>query len=137
MKLVISSNRYKTDNKQLEKAAKTAFSLLNDSEGEIELNFVSPINIRKINKDYRDHDMATDVLSFKLSDKPVTGQIFICYNKAKEWANKLEKRLDDEIVFLMIHGILHVFDYNHENIDECKEMEEKENIILKELGLVR
>jgi probable rRNA maturation factor len=137
MNLTVTLNRYNVDKNFIEKVAKTAFSFFENKEGEVEVNFIGEAKIRQINKDYRDIDKITDVLSFKLNDKPLTGQIFICYNKAKEQANILDKGIDGELALLLIHGILHLYDYNHQKEKEAEKMEKQENLILKELGLER
>lgn len=121
----------------IEKVAEAAFSYLNIKNGEIELEFVSKNKIKELNNTYRDKDYPTDVLSFTINERPLTGQIFICYNIAKEQALILNKSIEDEIALLLIHGILHLSGLDHLTDGEAEAMEIKEKEILKELGIER
>lgn len=135
MKLSIIGNTYKINIYTLEKAAEAAFSLLPSTNGEIELKIVSRKLIRALNKEYREIDQPTDVLSFNVSEKPLMGQIFICYTIARQQANELEKSLDNEIAFLLVHGILHVFGYDHMSEKDAVAMEALENKIVNIKGV--
>ena len=95
--------------------------------------------IRKINKEYRNIDKETDVISFALEDKCVEenysnkrmlGDIYISINKAKEQADNYEHSLLRELSFLAVHGFLHLLGYDHmEKEDEIK-MFKKQELIL-------
>lgn len=137
MKLVFAGGTTKIKAEFLEKVANAAFSCFSEKEGEIELRFVSSKEIRELNSQYRDKDMPTDVLSFSLSDKPLTGQIFICYNIAQKQAGKFGKEIDDEIALLLVHGILHIFGYDHDDSSEASKMETFEEEILNKIGIKR
>jgi probable rRNA maturation factor len=121
----------------LEKVAKAAFSCLEETEGEIELKFVTDKQIQSLNRVYRGFDKPTDVLSFKISAEPLIGQVFICYTIAVEQAEKADKKAKDEIALLLVHGILHVFDYDHSNKNEENDMQDLEKEILSKVGVKR
>jgi len=115
-------------------------------ESEISLAIVGDGRIRKLNKIYRGKNRVTDVLSF--SDKTVMpylakafpkikkgqefveapdgvnrlGEIIICYPRAKKQAKRIGHSLEKELTILLIHGILHLLGYEHE---EMKVIEEK------------
>ena len=102
---------------------------------DIELLIVDNNIIKKLNKEYRNIDKATDVLSFPLEDiefMPL-GSIVISIDKAKEYSYNLGHSLSDEITLLYIHGLLHLLGYDHE-IDKG-EMRELEAMIIKEFNL--
>ncbi len=102
---------------------------------DIELLIVSDKTIQNINKEHRGIDKATDVLSFPLEDiehLPL-GSIVISADKAKEISQKLSHSLEDEIILLFIHGLLHLLGYDHE-IDNG-EMRSKEQEIIKKFNL--
>ncbi|HBG81448.1 TPA: rRNA maturation RNase YbeY [candidate division CPR2 bacterium] len=110
----------------------------------IEVNFISKEEIKHLNKDYRGKNMETDVLSFSFTESrgerieeknEVAGQIFICYDIAREQAIEHEWSLENELALLMIHGALHIYGYDHENEQEYMQMVKKENEILKNLKL--
>ena len=90
-----------------------------------------PVTIRRINRDYRDKDAVTDVISFALldseedmeyEDEIELGDIFInrnrVFSQAKEYGHSVER----EYVFLFVHGLLHLFGYDHMNEADEKQM---------------
>jgi len=95
--------------------------------------------IKIMNKEYRDKDEATDVLSFALSDSiildiPVNmlGDIYISIDRMKHQAKEYATGEKRELSFLTIHGLLHLLGYDHETKEEEKEMFELQEKILKE-----
>ncbi len=127
---------YKVDRKLLEKVAKAAFSYLK-LDADIEFKFVSRAEITRLNSVYRAVNTPTDVLSFNISDKPLLGQIFICYNFVEKQALNIGKPFSDEVSLLLVHGILHISGYDHSSIEEEKAMQHLESEILKSLGMTR
>lgn len=115
---------YCLEMKKLEKVAEAAFSSFRPRAGEIEVCLVSRREIKRLNRIYRDKDAVTDVLSFLLEDKPLSGQIFICYTYVKEELSAGED-LSDQIGSLLIHGILHLYGYDHKNSEEERKMNQK------------
>jgi len=105
------------------------------TEKEIELIFMDNISIAEINEEFRGKNSATDVLSFPLEDMPNSplGSIVINIDCAKDKALELGQRIDDEIVLLFIHGLLHLLGFDHE-CDEG-EMREKEKQIIDKFDL--
>lgn len=101
--------------------------------------------IHKINKEYRNIDRPTDVISFALEDdetfikldKRILGDIYISIDKAKEQAEEYGHALLRELCFLTIHGILHLLGYDHMEKDEEKIMFELQERILTEYGIKR
>ena len=98
--------------------------------------------IRKLNEVYRNISRTTDVLSFSyLSDRGslhgkdplfTIGEIYICPEVAKENAKNQDQNwsLDLEIILLVIHGILHIYDYDHGKEDDRVEMENLQECII-------
>ncbi len=97
-------------------------------EGVIELSFVDTVRIKDLNKAYRQMDKVTDVLSFSFidaSDFPtdnLVGQIFIEPLTAKKQAAEKGVAWKDEIEFLFVHALLHIFGYDHETEKEFNDM---------------
>ena len=116
---------------------------------EVSVSFIDNNQIRKLNNEYRSKDLPTDVLSFPLSDNGVwdknmetgallLGDIVISLEKAVDQAEIYGHSLCREVGFLTVHSMLHLLGYNHENGGlEAVKMREKEEAILKELGLPR
>lgn len=122
----------------MEKVAQAAFSYSHfPNDGSIEIKFVSKKEITRLNMVYRKIDGPTDVLSFTISQEPLVGQIFICYTYVVNQAKKIGKKLDDEIALLVVHGILHVYGYDHITLDQEKEMQQLERNILGSRGIAR
>ena len=102
---------------------------------DIELVLVDDLKIKKINKEYRNIDKPTDVLSFPFEDTPgaILGIIVISIDQALKGAKRFGHSIDDEIALLFIHGILHLLGYDHE-IDDGQ-MRKKEEEIIKKFNL--
>ncbi|WP_104761113.1 rRNA maturation RNase YbeY [Helicobacter cetorum] len=101
----------------------------------IELVLVNAENMRMINRDLRNCDYATDVLSFPLEQimHAPLGSVVINMDLAKENAQILGHTLDDEVALLFIHGILHLLGYDHEK--DNGEQRQKESEIIKAFNL--
>ncbi|EMJ42234.1 rRNA maturation RNase YbeY [Helicobacter pylori] len=101
----------------------------------IELVLVSDETMREINRDLRDCDYATDVLSFPLEAIPHAplGSVVINAPLAQENALKLGHRLENEIALLFIHGVLHLLGYDHEK--DKGEQRQKEGELIKAFDL--
>jgi probable rRNA maturation factor len=86
---------------------------------DLTLNFVSPTTIHKLNRDYRQHDKVTDILSFPLNKK--TGEIFICLSYANKKAKSFDRTPVNYLSFLVIHGLVHLKGFDHGDIMEAEE----------------
>lgn len=87
----------------------------------VSVHLVSSATIRRLNRAYRRKDKPTDVLSFSSLETPFiptvksdVGEVFICWTVAKRQAREFEIPLKLEVQRLVIHGILHLFGYDHE-----------------------
>jgi len=103
---------------------------------DFELIIVNNEEIQQINKEYRNIDKPTDVLSFPLDvfceGMPI-GSIIISADKVIEVSNQLNHSIQEEFNLLLIHGLLHLIGYDHE-IDNG-EMRKKEEEIIKYFNL--
>ncbi|WP_147640720.1 rRNA maturation RNase YbeY [Mammaliicoccus lentus] len=118
-----------------------------EEEAELSISFVDESEIQAINRDYRDKDKVTDVISFSLEeDEPeiegldmprILGDIIICLEVAKEQAESYNHSLSRELGFLALHGFLHLLGYDHMTESEEKEMFSRQDEILTEFGLTR
>ena len=91
---------------------------MSNNEYEISLLMTDDETIRQYNKEYRNKDMATDVLSFPMEDEIVLGDIAVSFDTAKRQAEEAEINIDREVAFLFIHGLLHLLGYDHETSEE-------------------
>ena len=99
----------------------------------LEVIFVSKEKILEYNIKYLKHDYETDIitLSYNEDKDNVSGIMFICYEVAKENANYYAVSLKEELVRLIIHGILHLLGYNDATASDKKVMKREEDSLLK------
>lgn len=120
------------------------------SEAELSLTFVDNERIQEINREYRDKDRPTDVISFAMEEMGegemeiigenmpvVLGDIIISIPKTYEQAEEYGHSFMRELGFLTVHGFLHLLGYDHETVEEEKEMFDRQKEILEAYGLKR
>ena len=125
----------------------TAAQAALDSEGkdgDLTILIDTPERIRTLNREFRNVDAVTDVLTFpawegeiSLSADGYLGDIMICYDRAKEQAETYGHSLRRELSFLAVHGCLHLLGYDHMTEDEERVMREKQTAILDGIGVTR
>lgn len=123
----------------------------------VEFIFVDGEEIRRLNREMRDTDKVTDVLSFptldnikgqaiKGEDHPfeideegylLVGSIVVCCDRAREQAEEYGHSYNRELHYLLVHGIMHCLGYDHMTDGEKAEMREKEEYVLGKLGITR
>ena len=133
--------------KEIQKVISQCFleEKLENSNLYISITLTNPENIRKINKEYRNIDKETDVISFALEDDKtikndnirVLGDIYISIDKAKEQAIEYNHSLKRELCFLMTHGFLHLLGYDHMKKEDEEIMFPLQEKILNEYGVNR
>ncbi|RPI65461.1 MAG: rRNA maturation RNase YbeY [Ignavibacteriales bacterium] len=98
----------------------------------LEINFISSKAILEINKKYLNHDYTTDIITFNYSNilDQIDGEIFISIEDALKNSKKYKVSLSDELVRLVIHGILHLLGYDDLITSEKKIMKRLENKLL-------
>lgn len=79
--------------------------------GDININIITSSQIRKLNREYRNIDTDTDVLSFEISDLGLLGEIYLSIEYIKK--NTKEEKVLEEILRMIIHGTLHLVGYDH------------------------
>lgn len=120
-----------------------------EGSAEVSVTFVDDDAIQVLNKQYRDIDASTDVLSFPLGENgeydinndtgaKMLGDIVISIPHAVDQAERYGHTLQREIGFLTVHSMLHLLGYDHVNGGiESVRMREKEETVLTQLGLKR
>jgi probable rRNA maturation factor len=104
-------------------------------DAEITLRLVDETEGRALNRDYRGKDYATNVLTFPLADEPLLmGDIVLCIPVVEKEAAEQGKTLEAHYAHLLIHGVLHLQGYDHENETDAGVMEHLESQIVTELG---
>ena len=90
--------------------------------------------LRRLNRDFRGKNKATNVLSFPSSDG-YAGDIAIAHGVTKAEAKAAGKEFSDHATHLVVHGVLHLAGYDHERLKDAQVMEPLEVKILKRLGI--
>ncbi len=125
---------------------------IDNEEVSISISAVDIDTIHRINKEYRNVDRPTDVLSFPIfsreeidnfneieEDKRVKemelGDIVICIDVLQEHAKEYETGILREMLYMITHGVCHLLGYDHEIEDEKKEMRKLEEKILDKIGV--
>ena len=117
---------------------------------EVSITFVTNEAIHEINREYRDKDQPTDVISFALEEMGegeieiigegiprILGDIIISTDRTKEQAEEYGHSFERELGFLAVHGFLHLLGYDHMTEEDEKEMFGKQDAILESFGLDR
>lgn len=106
--------------------------------------FVANEEIRELNRQWRNKDSATDVLSFPMdAEEPPKGEpweigdVIVSVERAEEQAEEYGHSLERELSFLFVHGALHVLGFDHETKKEEKEMFARQDLVLESLGISR
>lgn len=134
-------------NKVLEKCFEV--EKMDDFKLYISVTLTNPENIRKLNKEYRDIDKETDVLSFPMFEKKeiqalknlqyeeALGDIVISIERVKEQAIEYGHSFERELSYMLVHGFYHLMGEDHiEESDKIK-MRAKEEAVLEMLNIIR
>ncbi|MFO7635895.1 MAG: rRNA maturation RNase YbeY [Clostridia bacterium] len=122
---------------------------------EADITFAEDSHIRRLNREYREIDRETDVLSFPMLEageqgleitrkdadagtgRVFLGDIVISFDKALSQAEEYEHSVERETAFLACHGMLHLLGYDHRDTAEEERMNRKQEEILDRAGYVR
>ena len=132
-----------------EKVLKKCFETENllDKNIYVSIIYTTPVDIQAYNKEYRNIDKATDVLSFPMFEKEeveklkqeksivteVLGDIIVNLSQVKMQADEYGHSFERELAYMLVHGFYHLMGYDHIKEEDKKEMREKEEAILKNL----
>lgn len=124
----------------------------------VSVSFVGPEEIRELNRDYRDTDKVTDVLSFPQFDALLDdyedflrfrgemegedeffllGDVVINKKRAEEQAAEFGHSVERELVYLTVHSVFHLLGYDHMEEEDKKVMRAKEEAVMNALGITR
>ena len=114
----------------------------------VNIVLTNPENIRKINREYRNIDKETDVLSFPMFEKEelekrkdlnedILGDIVISIERVNEQAKEYGHSFEREFAYMAVHGFYHLMGYDHMEENDKKEMRQKEENILQKLKILK
>ncbi|MGE3269152.1 MAG: rRNA maturation RNase YbeY [Chloroflexota bacterium] len=112
------------------------------------VTLVDDDEIQRINRDHRNIDKATDVLSFPLIDDADSfalppgiprelGDVVVSFPRAVAQAEEYGHSVDRELAYLIVHGVLHIMGHDHEEPDEQAVMRVREEAAMSAVGLTR
>jgi probable rRNA maturation factor len=100
----------------------------------VTLRIVAATEARRLNRQFRGKDYATNVLTFAYGDKPLEGDIVICAPVVAREAREQGKPTAAHYAHLVVHGLLHLQGHDHERDADARRMEDRERRILAKLG---
>jgi len=140
---ILNHKSFEVD-KTLSEKLINAFNLICNEESlekcSINLKLVDNKEITELNKIYRNKNKPTNVLSFTNDDisKSRTndlGDIAISFEFVEQESKEQNKKFDDHVIHMFIHGIYHILGFDHENDSMADVMEEKEILLLEKLQI--
>ena len=138
----------------IEKTLKKCFEIEKLSYDKLFVSVIltTPENIKKLNKQYRNIDKPTDVLSFPMFEKEeientiknknieyedILGDMVISIEQVKLQAKEFGHSFERELSYMVVHSFYHLLGYDHMEEDEKKQMREKEEFVLEKLNITR
>ncbi|MEI6610338.1 MAG: rRNA maturation RNase YbeY [Deltaproteobacteria bacterium] len=112
---------------KIRSTVRTLLNIMDCADKELSISFVDDKTIKELNKNYLQRDNSTNVLSFSLQEGKfghinpnILGDIVISAETAQRDAAIGNLSLSEEIYFLIIHGLLHLLGFNHENTTKAQ-----------------
>jgi len=133
------------DQARLERSAWAILSDVGETSAELGILFVGDQRMRGLNRRYRGKDRTTDVLAFAMREActphtsrlmpDMLGDVVVSVPMARRQAIAARRSLDEELVWLLVHGILHLCGYDHERSEkEASRMHRRERMILRSIA---
>jgi probable rRNA maturation factor len=141
--VLLNSERWEAEPKAediVRRSVMEAAAEVSTTAGELAIVLTDDSAIRKLNREWRNKDAATNVLSFPMpyqgiGEAALLGDIVIAYETTAREAQAEGKPLRDHLAHLAVHGFLHLVGYDHETEREADAMESLEAVILSRLGV--
>ena len=106
-----NQTKNKIDLKLTKQVAEKFLAYYKKEKKEVSIAFVGDSAIKKLNQEYRHQDKVTDVLSFT-GEGDFLGEIIVDYAQIKRQAKEFGKKINEELVFILVHGLLHLIGYD-------------------------
>lgn len=141
--IINETNESISELEEVKKLIEFALKYMDINNSVFNVIIVSEDKIQELNREYRNKDSVTDVISFALEDDSIfiktdvriLGDIYICLKRAKDQALEYGHSFLREISFLTIHGLLHLLGYDHMKEEEERVMFKLQEMILDEYGI--
>lgn len=135
--LTVNKNqKFSLDKREIHSLTAALIKKLNLKLVSLIINFVDPDYIRKINKQYLNHDYSTDILTFNYSENLhiIDAEIYVSLYDAFQNAEKWKVSPENEVARLIIHGILHLCGFDDQLEKDREIMREKEDELVTEFN---
>jgi probable rRNA maturation factor len=134
--LIANETNFAIDHGRIESAVAAVFSDSDYDAGTVSVVVVNDPTIRRLNRQFLQHDYATDVISFPLEQNPprLVGEVIASVDTAKRWAAENGWSTANELLLYVIHGCLHLAGYRDKLASDAVEMRAAERRILEKLG---
>jgi len=135
--LTVNKNqKFSLDKREIQSLTAALIKKLNLKLVSLIINFVDPDYIRKINKQYLNHDYSTDILTFNYSENLhiIDAEIYVSLYDAFQNAEKWKVSPENEVARLIIHGILHLCGFDDQLEKDREIMREKEDELVTEFN---
>lgn len=141
--MVVIQNIINDTNVDEDNLSKVCQDFLNENaleQSELLIRLVSPVEIQVLNKEYRNKNQVTNVLSFQSEipdevEESILGDVVICVDVVREEALVGDKKFADHLTHMAVHGILHLIGHDHEDTTSAYKMEAIEIDFLDKLGI--
>lgn len=109
--------------RKLKPLARRILQLTGHEHSELTIGLIGNAEMRRLNAKFRNKDYPTDVLSFPAEQNlpgamPLLGDVIISLDKARQQAKERSRSLQEEVVTLLIHGVVHLLGYDHERSEK-------------------
>ena len=105
-------------------------------QGELSVVLSDDAHVRVLNRDYRGKDAPTNVLSFPMPEHTgLLGDVVLARETLAREARAQAKRFEDHLTHLLVHGVLHLLGFDHDNDADANAMEAREVAVLARLGI--
>lgn len=134
----------KWDDFDIENMADIAVNLIEEShefssDKEVSIVFTNNDKVHELNKDYRNKDKSTNILTFAFnddgSDNYMLGELFLAFDVIANEATEQNKSFYDHCMHILIHGVLHLIGYDHIEDCDAEEMESLEIELLSKINI--
>ncbi len=105
--------------------------LCEEGEGEINIVLTNDEVIRELNRQFRNIDHPTDVLSFTYDEGELLGEVIISLQTVESQSMRYGNSFQRELEFVLIHGILHILGYDHETGEDAEVMFDLQKLLLR------
>ena len=143
--IINTTNHEDIDFNELDRVIKFACKHLKVNNPMLNIVIVDKERIQEINREYRNKDAVTDVISFAFEEVDdveydnirFLGEIYICYDRCVEQAKEYGHSVERELAYMVVHGFYHVMGYDHIKEEDKVIMRPKEENILNKLNITR